>query len=597
MALALRDKNNPFSPYVHSNYYLFANQLRGDMQVPQDETWKNKMSERIKALEKVRDRLREEAQDFLGGDDPKEAFRHLMQTDSELSQMGRDVVADPGARKALLKATLSKKEIKEDVFDEEFYDKFSDALLDEIDIKDLVEQVSVALFGEGGTLAGKSGREQREALKRMFKLNEKEADRILNEGLKKQLKSSSGKIQKIVKDLIIAARKEHGEQSIDTNEVYLSFIKYFKTAMKQKAKERGLYSIGDQKSAVDRYIDAVEKKLASVIKQRYSSTNASGSLGEEIISEVNNAGNGIIIMIPVGSKSEMDIRSDKRLMNATNAALEDISKAATWNDPTKMSYTDLILVREVNGAEKRVRAQSKNYVDAYETFLDTEDVYQHTHLFSKQMLFKDFFEKLLIESGGRANIAGGIDLAELSYIVANEWWFDEKGSSNAGGHQKGWRENKTNTRIFGSDSFLSRALSGAFVNFLGIVVDESGEVIPNLSNVFFLINNKALVPTYELIDNVISYYKNGTKEMTNIEVTVARTGVKPEWISPELYLKAKADATDNGLSAATYEEEGLVRVGRTQGQHIMDTLRVNSVNLGIDLKKMLTSAWKFDVPI
>ena len=81
-------------------------------------------------------------------------------------------------------------------------------------------------------------------------------------------------------------------------------------------------------------------------------------------------------------------------MNVAGEALEDISKATTWNDPTKMSYTDLILVREFNGVQKRVRAQSKNYVDAYKTFLDTGDVYQHTHLFSKQMLFKDFFQKL-----------------------------------------------------------------------------------------------------------------------------------------------------------------------------------------------------------
>ena len=596
MALALRDKNDPFSPYVHSNYYLFANQLRGDMQVPQDKTWKNKMSERIKALEKVRDRLREEANDFLGGDSPEEAFKHLMETDSELSQMGREVVSDPKARKVLLEMTLSKKEVREEIFNEGVFDKISDTVLDEIDVEELVDQISEALFADGGKLAGKSGREQREALKKLFKLNEKEADRILNEGIKKQLRSSSGKIQKIVKDLIIAARKEHRGEPQEANEVYLSFMKYFKTALKQKARKRGLYTV-DNQNVVDDYIAAIEKSMKTIIKHHYTTTSASGSLGEEIFAEVNNTGKSSVIMIPVGSEDEMTIRSDKKFMNVAGEALEDISKATTWNDPTKMSYTDLILVREFNGVQKRVRAQSKNYVDAYKTFLDTGDVYQHTHLFSKQMLFKDFFQKLQIESGGRANIAGEIDLAELSYIVANEWWFDEKGSSNAGGHQKGWRENKTNTRIFGSDSFLSRALSGAFVNFLGIVVDESGEVMTNLSNVFFLIDNKALVPTYELIDNVISYYKNGMKEMTNIEVTVAKTGTKPKWTSPELYLKAKADATNEGLSAATYEEEGLVHVGRTQGQHIMDTLRVNSINLGIDLKKMLTSAWSFDVTI
>jgi hypothetical protein len=88
------------------------------------------------------------------------------------------------------------------------------------------------------------------------------------------------------------------------------------------------------------------------------------------------------------------------------------------------------------------------------------------------MLFKDFFNKLLTESGGRANILGDFSPDILAYIVANETWFDEYGSYDKGSHS-GWRqENEGDTRIFGTDSWLSRALSGALINFLGIVVSE-----------------------------------------------------------------------------------------------------------------------------
>lgn len=233
-----------------------------------------------------------------------------------------------------------------------------------------------------------------------------------------------------------------------------------------------------------------------------------------------------MIGIAVGDKSETEIRADSNLMPS-------LETAATWNDPNKMSYTDLILI---NSNGMRVRAQSKNYVGAYETFLRTkEDVYQSTHLFSRKMLFKDFFMKLMIESGGRVNIAGEVDLDTLSYIVANEIWFDMHGSIDRGGGI-GWREGKVHTRLFDSDSWLSRALSGAFINFLGVVINEGGEVIPSVSNVFFLIDNKALVPTYELIDNVITYYKEGKAQMTNIDISPSRTGVGFDYTSPLKFL-------------------------------------------------------------
>jgi hypothetical protein len=81
------------------------------------------------------------------------------------------------------------------------------------------------------------------------------------------------------------------------------------------------------------------------IKDFYAPTEASRALGEEIISTVWNADtSSFITSYAVGSMSEMDIR--KELMPS-------LEKAATWNDPTKFSYTDLILENK-NG--KRVRA-------------------------------------------------------------------------------------------------------------------------------------------------------------------------------------------------------------------------------------------------
>ena len=83
--------------------------------------------------------------------------------------------------------------------------------------------------------------------------------------------------------------------------------------------------------------------------------------------------------------------------------------------------------------------------------------------------------------------------------------------------------------------------------------------------------------------------------MTNIDVTPSRTSVEFDYTSPLRFLQAKADATPDGLRQATYTDEGLVTVGRLQGQHIMNTLQINAVSLGIGLEQLLTSAWRFDV--
>ena len=564
------------APYVHSNYYLFSKQLRERMFSIDKQKGISRMDEQISALKRVGDRLYKEAKAFLGNDTPEIAYRKIIEGDTEISRIGKQVIADPAARKALLKTTYTKEEAM-DLIKPGALEELAEKMAEELDIKELAEVISKELFAKG---FGKQSRViQIEQLKKIFNIDPKILDRILIDFLKGKLRSSSGKIQKIVKEIL--TQKKKGESKKNDSTVYENFIRYFERAVKDRARQSGLYSTNID--IVTQYLERVRPKLKNIIKQQYSITDASRALGEEIHASVNE--NSGLVEIAVGDKTEKEIRADNNL-------IPSLETATTWNDPNKMSYTDLILI---NSNGMRVRAQSKNYVEAYETFLRTkQDVYQSTHLFSRKMLFKEFFMKLMTESGGRINIAGEIDLDTLSYIVANEIWFDMHGSIDKGSNV-GWRAGKMHTRLFDSDSWLSRALSGAFINFLGIVVSESGEVIPSVSNVFFLIDNKALVPTYELINNVIKYYETGKAQMTNIDVSPSRTGIGFDYTSPLRFLQAKADATPDGLRQATYTDEGLVTVGRLQGQHIMNTLQINAVNLGIGLEQLLTSAWRFDI--
>jgi hypothetical protein len=59
-------------------------------------------------------------------------------------------------------------------------------------------------------------------------------DEILNNFLKGKLRSSSGKIQKIVKEILKQKRK--GSSDKNASLVYENFIRYFERAVKDKAR-------------------------------------------------------------------------------------------------------------------------------------------------------------------------------------------------------------------------------------------------------------------------------------------------------------------------------------------------------------------------
>lgn len=568
------------NPYVHSNYYLFSRQLK-DNYINVENSWEtSKMDQQITILRQLSKDLRKEAFDFLGTDTPKAAMEKIRNKDAIMSQIGRDVLTTPGTRQVLLSSAYSKDWVKKQA---RLEDDVAQAVLENMDEivseKELVDLLVEAIFTED--FSKKTGKQQKEALAAAFNIGAKEQkvqqafDALFSKRVSK-LRSSNGKLKQHIKKIL----RELAPGDAKNKE---KFLQYFEKKVRKLASS-GIYDVNGQ-DTVETYLKNFRQIFTSdpKIKEFYTPTEASRALGEEIeVSAWNADSNSFIIGVATGTMKETEIR--EKLMPS-------LETAATWNDPTKFSYTDIILE---NKNSKRVRAQSKNYVGAYETFIQTDkNIYQHTYLFGEEMLFKDFFNKLKTEYGGKANLFGNYDPDWLAYIVANEAWFDERGSYDKGSHS-GWRQDdQGDTRIFGSDSWLSRALSGALINFLGIVISEDQRVITDLSNVFFLIDNKALVPTYVLIDDVISYYETGKAELANIRVTMKNRSASYEFNDKKSFYAAKAEAAGGILGEAIYEDSGLVGIGKKQGAKIMESLRIKSVNLGIDLEKLLTSSWVF----
>jgi hypothetical protein len=107
-----------------------------------------KMDEQISALKRVRDRLYEEAKAFLGNDTPEIAYRKIIEGDTEISRIGKQVIADPAAKKALLRTTYTKKEAK-DIIKPGALEELTEKIVEELDIKELAEVISKELFAKG----------------------------------------------------------------------------------------------------------------------------------------------------------------------------------------------------------------------------------------------------------------------------------------------------------------------------------------------------------------------------------------------------------------------------------------------------------------
>ena len=123
-------------PYVHSNYFLFSNNLRQELYIDKTEQGITKMQEKILQLTQLRDQLKTKADDFLMGKTPKEAFNEINNAASLFSSLGREVVSLPQGREYLTKETYSQQELQR-VFNGKTINEIANLGLEGLDINQI----------------------------------------------------------------------------------------------------------------------------------------------------------------------------------------------------------------------------------------------------------------------------------------------------------------------------------------------------------------------------------------------------------------------------------------------------------------------------
>lgn len=258
---------------------------------------------------------------------------------------------------------------------------------------------------------------------------------------------------------------------------------------------------------------------------------ASGDITEKIgflITEAYTATVGanatmVVQMDFIGDMSENDVR--EKLEGSFNAKLQN------WHGLDKQSYSDFILYV----GEKPIRVQAKNYLGIQEAILNKEDRLMQLNALGSAKSLEEFMG-MINSSTTRVT---EIPEEELRYIMANEIWFQLAGSWIGGKDRSGsTKTERIQQRGYGStilDTFLSNSLTA----YIGVQLDDKAMVVPELSNLFYLVNNMKLVPTYAIVDQILEGFRNFEKSATKLRVKIGKPGVTAD---AEGYYKSKLSA-------------------------------------------------------
>lgn len=378
-------------------------------------------------------------------------------------------------------------------------------------------------------------------------------------------------IGKVVRDIL----KEEGiakEKKVANSQRGERLFEIFEPAFR-----KGLKQGPSDKENVESFLKAVRSYFNKASTSLIAGTRsvASGDITEKIgflITEAYTTIAGanattVVQMNFIGDMSEKNVREN--LKGSFKAGLEN------WHSLDKQSYSDFILYI----GEKPIRVQAKNYLGIQEAILNKDDRLMQLNALGSAKSLEEFMG--LINSS--ATRVTKIPKEELKYIMANEIWFQLAGSWIGGKDKSGsTKTERIQQRGYGS-TILDTFLSNSLMAYIGVQLDGT-EVVPELSNLFYLVNNMKLVPTYTIVEQILEGFKNFEKSATKLRVKIGSTNVTAD---AQGYYESKQEAANAAgthlIRGENYNEAWLVSLGTAQGEKILSdtTIETSNIDLGL----------------
>lgn len=549
------------APYIHTSFLNFKREEFGT--ISKNIEHSAKLMQKISELENIRDQLKAEADSFLQGKTVNELFNEVYANDVKFVMIARQVIA---SKQFYDKLNLRLNTMNRNGAD---YEKIREIISNNVKENLNATEVTELLLTKIKKTSRVIDSKELEAFFKEYFADIKD-DKEINQLLAKKL-SSLNKTGALYKGLKKIVQRKYFNTNIG-EVAYAVFEEEFNRLFEQKQfvevknhnndSDKNIYL----KQVKDNFIFYLSKKSATDI------SNLLGYGGEEIFTSVNQVGGKEIVIETIGSKTEIEIHKSDIPKNIYSLRKEK-----------GQSYSDLSLTYK----GKKVRIQSKNSQKVLENFdkKNSKALQQISLLKSESVL--NFFERIK-----KVPNQLGIDLDEVAYVLANEAWFITAGNIR--------RENKIKygpiEKMGLFQSYIDAALSNALINYLGVMLEDSVgaedvKIELNNSNIFFLIDNKFLLPTYAIVDHLINNLKEWKSDIEGVYLKIDMKISSSKNARQLLEEKDLAIAPGRFITGGDYSDRRLLSAGMEQGREIMEQLRIKSINLNISLDTLMKSSY------
>ena len=566
--MALGSKNHP---YVHSNFFNFTGKAFDDFKASkQGIEFSNAVQKKKRELENISNKLKDLTDDFLGGRTIQELINDIDEPYKQYNEISKKILSDMNFYTAIqhqLAIKYSAADIMK-IYEAIGKETVNTVVNNPMTLSEATDAITKAIFDK---IENQPATAQNKVITKIF------TDANMQKGLdaavgvfKKRLRSASkdSHLRKIVKQVLNENLTAQQQMENNTREIIINtFEEYFTT----KVKEANI--IVSQNNYYSKYLKEIRKVLIREIDKNFKTggnfSNIFGVGGEGISAAVLEVGNNSLQFTIIGSESSEQLVEKGFLSHNPNLY--------NLRSSDKQFYADMRLTNIHNG--KTALVQSKNYQGLLNTYLTGDkDIMQQISLL-KEVSYTTLMEKIDNSSLGHFNID------ELSYIIANEAWFSKYDSIDG-------------STVSLHQNILDTFFSDIMLNYLGLMIDKNLDIIPDISTLFYYVDNKAFVPTYKVIDGLIQRLTDWSSEKKmELSTHLNKSSISPKYTSAEEFYEEKRQSVGGTLLPAAhpnaYTNPSLLKVGMEQGEQILNSLKIHSINLDIDIKELLTSAYLF----
>lgn len=568
-------------PYVHSNAEYFRDHMDGMTLDSKSPEGKAALEATIANLRAISAQLKAHTDLLLGGESPQAFSKKLFNNDKTFSGVVLQILNEPAMDKVYRKIA--------DIWDEKEAEKLLEILRDRT-VKEITEK------DVRGALHAKIDANRKTTNMPGLQVHSIELADIARQMGKEFTLDYQKKGRRVATTAHNVFKEDANEffhsvgvkKSLATEQQIDQIMKYVKSEFMKRCQH--IPQLDTYTTEI--FFARMEAKLLDdfhegLLSRITSASSFSATLGEAFVVAVHYADTSHGFKMKwVGSVSEEQVRKDiagtKEKADAT---------ARNYKDPQKQSYRDILILKDGNTWS----VQSKNYRAITRKIL--EGNFDGGAMFASlqgSILYKRLISRLQ-ELG--LNTFPQTTLESLSYYIANLLWFSIAGSMDSSGEAKRYMRKgrvKGGYKLMeGVQDQINQMLSAALLDFLGVTMGRAGDqMAAQMSNSFYLINNRDLVPTYLIIDDVITWLETAQRQIFSLHATLSRSSKGWPYSTPKSHMNRKMALLHDSRfrKYGGYVDFGLVEAGQSLGAVIIDNLEVTNINLYIDINS-LTSGW------